>query len=115
MDFDLSNADASFLGEDAEDESGYSVAPAGDVNGDNLDDILIGAWGDEEGGDLAGQTYLILGEPKPSRPPPVPAVSQWGMIGAAALMAALLAWHIRRRWVASTGRGEADRARDKVI
>jgi len=61
MDFDLSDADASFWGEDAGDYSGYSVACAGDVNGDARDDFLIGAYNDEDGGTSAGQTYLLLG------------------------------------------------------
>ncbi len=61
-DTDLSAADASFLGEDAFDRPGWSVAPAGDVNGDGYDDILIGASGDDDGGNSAGQTYLILGK-----------------------------------------------------
>jgi len=69
MDFDLSNANASFWGEDSNDYSGYSVACAGDVNNDTYDDFLIGAVGDEEGGDQAGQTYLLLGDD------PLP----WGM------------------------------------
>jgi len=60
-DTDLSNADASFWGEDAGDHSGYSVASAGDVNGDGRDDFLIGAYADEDGGVYAGQTYLLLG------------------------------------------------------
>jgi hypothetical protein len=60
-DFDLSNADASFLGEHAYDFCGWSVASAGDVNGDGWDDLLIGAMGDDDGGDEAGQTYLLLG------------------------------------------------------
>ncbi len=62
MDTDLSNADASFRGEDGGDESGFSVSGAGDVNGDGFDDFLIGAYGDDDGGDNAGQTYLILGK-----------------------------------------------------
>jgi hypothetical protein len=69
MDFDLSNANASFWGEDAADNSGWSVASAGDVNGDGRADFLIGAYGDDDGGDTAGQTYLILGR----------AAADWGM------------------------------------
>jgi len=62
MDFDLSGADASFWGEDAGDYCGYSVASAGDVNGDGRDDFLIGAYNDDDGGTDAGQTYLLLGD-----------------------------------------------------
>ena len=62
MDTNLSNADASFIGEDRGDQSGFSVAGAGDVNGDNYNDILIGAYYNEDGGIMAGQTYLILGK-----------------------------------------------------
>ncbi len=62
MDTNLSNADASFWGEDWGDRAGYSVSGAGDVNGDGYDDFLIGAYGDDDGGSLAGQTYLILGK-----------------------------------------------------
>ncbi|MFW9995952.1 MAG: integrin alpha, partial [Candidatus Odinarchaeota archaeon] len=63
MDLDLSAANASFIGEDRSDNSGHSVAGAGDVNNDGFDDILIGAPGDDDGGNNAGQTYLILGRP----------------------------------------------------
>ncbi len=62
MEYDLSTADASFLGEDASDRSGRSVAAAGDVDADGYDDFLIGAYADEDGGSGAGQTYLILGK-----------------------------------------------------
>ena len=71
MDTDLSAADASFWGEDYHDESGFSVATAGDVNGDGSDDFLIGAYGDDDGGTGAGQTYLLLGTPLLGTPPQV--------------------------------------------
>ncbi len=56
----LADADATFLGEDAEDFSGM-VAGAGDVDGDGLDDLLIGAYSSDDGGGGAGQAYLWLG------------------------------------------------------
>lgn len=42
---------------DAFDEMGWSVAPAGDVNGDGLDDFLVGAWM----ADSVGEAHLFLG------------------------------------------------------
>jgi hypothetical protein len=57
----LDSADASFQGEGSGDWSGYDVAVVADVDGDGLDDLLIGAHGNEETGAMAGQTYLILG------------------------------------------------------
>jgi hypothetical protein len=61
VDQPLSDADASFTGEDDNDKAGYSVAAAGDVNGDGYDDFLIGAMYDEEEDPEAGQVYLIFG------------------------------------------------------
>ncbi|MCX6012748.1 MAG: integrin alpha, partial [Chloroflexi bacterium] len=60
--FNLAKAAACFIGENADDRAGYSVASAGDVNGDGLDDILIGAYGNDQGGTDSGQVYLILGQ-----------------------------------------------------
>ncbi|MBN1539559.1 MAG: FG-GAP repeat protein [Candidatus Thermoplasmatota archaeon] len=62
MDMDLSSADASFIGEAAGDESGYSVSGAGDVNGDGYDDLLIGAYKKDGEGIDRGQTFLIFGK-----------------------------------------------------
>ena len=45
----------------AADFSGQSVASAGDVDGDGLDDLLIGAGGNSQGGINSGKTYLMLG------------------------------------------------------
>ena len=59
----LSSPDATFNGERENAYAGYDVAGAGDTNGDGLDDILIGAYGDTEEGTLAGKAYLVLGAP----------------------------------------------------
>ena len=60
-DLELEYADASFLGEDWYNYAGWSVAIAGDVDGDGLDDVLIGAYGNDEATYDAGQAYLVLG------------------------------------------------------
>ena len=49
-------------GADARDFSGSSVAGVGDVNGDGVDDIAVGAWGvDPDGIPGAGATYIVFG------------------------------------------------------
>lgn len=46
----------------AGDESGYSVNAAGDVNGDGIDDLIIGALrADPNGKSKAGQSYVVFG------------------------------------------------------
>ena len=59
--FDLSAADASFLGESDWDLAGNAVDGAGDVDGDGLGDIIIGAYGNSEAFTGAGQIYAVLG------------------------------------------------------
>ena len=60
-DTSLSDSNATFIGEGANND-GYHVASAGDVNGDGLDDILIGAHRFGFGGSNAGKTYLFFGK-----------------------------------------------------
>ncbi|MDX1571263.1 MAG: hypothetical protein R3200_12335 [Xanthomonadales bacterium] len=50
-------------GIDPDDRSGHSVAGAGDVNGDGLGDLVIGAWLADRGGDLEhGESYVVFGK-----------------------------------------------------
>jgi len=50
-------------GIDADDYSGFSVSGAGDVNGDGLADLLIGARGGDPGDiDNAGESYVVFGK-----------------------------------------------------
>jgi hypothetical protein len=49
-------------GIDSSDLSGVIVASAGDVNGDGIDDILIGAPGADPNGSRSGETYVVFGK-----------------------------------------------------
>jgi hypothetical protein len=45
------------------DRSGYSVASAGDVNGDGLADLIVGAYySDPATGNAAGRSYVVFGK-----------------------------------------------------
>jgi hypothetical protein len=57
--------DAIFTGEFKDDWFGQSVSGAGDVNGDGLDDMIVGAPFNDDRGSAAGKAYLYLG----GRPP----------------------------------------------
>ncbi|MGD1874871.1 MAG: FG-GAP-like repeat-containing protein [Mastigocoleus sp.] len=49
-------------GIDAEDDSGFSVSNAGDVNNDGIDDLIIGApFADQDNKPSVGESYIVFG------------------------------------------------------
>ena len=72
------------FGIDASDEIGTSVASAGDVNGDGLDDIIIGApLADSAGNttDNAGEAYVVFGKTDWSTTPTIDLTTLDGLNG----------------------------------
>ncbi len=55
-----------FLGAESGDRAGRSVDTAGDVDGDGLNDIIIGAYYSDIGGNNTGETYLIFAKDLPA-------------------------------------------------
>jgi hypothetical protein len=49
----------------ANDRSGTSVSSAGDINGDGIDDLIIGATGADPNGTGSGQSYVVYGNAAP--------------------------------------------------
>ncbi|MGB1087165.1 MAG: hypothetical protein ACPG06_02240, partial [Alphaproteobacteria bacterium] len=52
-------------GDDTGDYAGSSVSSAGDVNGDGYDDLIIGAEHGDDGGQRAGEAYIVFGSGDP--------------------------------------------------
>ena len=63
---DLSSLDGTtgfkLNGEAADDSSGFSVASAGDVNGDGFDDLIVGASRADPHGNNSGASYVVFGK-----------------------------------------------------
>jgi Ca2+-binding RTX toxin-like protein len=63
---DLSSLDGSggfkLSGGATRDFAGWSVASAGDLNGDGFDDLVVGAWGADANGVNAGASYVVFGK-----------------------------------------------------
>ncbi|MFB2935939.1 choice-of-anchor Q domain-containing protein [Aerosakkonemataceae cyanobacterium BLCC-F154] len=49
-------------GINADDSSGYSVSGAGDINGDGIDDLIIGSPDADPSGDRSGQIHVVFGQ-----------------------------------------------------
>ena len=60
-DHSLTDASAMIVGESAGGMAGAALAPAGDVDGDGFQDLLVGAPTADYRGTAAGAAYLILG------------------------------------------------------
>ena len=48
-------------GANAYDYAGSGVASAGDVNGDGFTDLIVGAFGADDGGSISGNAYVVFG------------------------------------------------------
>src|SRR4030095_6456944 len=54
-------ADITITGESGDDDFGWHVAPAGDVNGDGIPDLIVGAPSNDAVAGFAGRAYLFYG------------------------------------------------------
>lgn len=61
-DVSADTADVTFIGENEGDSAGISVALIQDLNSDGYDEILIGAFGNDDAGNNAGKVYLVYGQ-----------------------------------------------------
>ena len=64
--FDVTALDGSngfvIRGENISDRMGHSVSRAGDVNGDDIDDLIVGARVADFNGDSSGRAYVVFGK-----------------------------------------------------
>ena len=60
----------------AHNKSGVCVASAGDVNGDGIDDLIIGAYGTDSRGERTGSGYVVFGRGPARRHPAFSKISR---------------------------------------
>jgi len=82
------------------DHSGNSVSDVGDVNGDGLGDVIIGAIRADPNGASSGSSYVVFGQRAaaatgPAKP--VPTLSVWGLLASGLLTLLITLWRSRRR------------------
>jgi|GEM_PF-6648293 len=65
------------------DQSGISVSGAGDVNGDGLADLIVGADYADPNGDRSGQSYVVFGVASAPPASGVPEPASGVLLGAA--------------------------------
>ena len=109
IDLNYQTADITICGDDADDYSGWAVA-SGDINGDEYDDIIIGAIHADPGGrSNAGETYVIFGFS-----PPIPVIIDLSLSSANITVCGAAAEDSSGRAV-STGDVNADGYDDIII
>ena len=55
-------ADVILDGQNSNDRFGYSVSSAGDFNGDGIDDVIVGAWADDNNSlNTSGSAFIFFG------------------------------------------------------
>lgn len=101
-------------GETAGDESGVSVASVGDVNGDGVTDLIIGAYYAAPGGKVnAGKSYVVFGKSEIGSSGSLELSSLDGKNGF--VLNGDHAGDYSGYWVSSAGDVNADRVADLVI